>query len=216
MSGVLSCTDIDSVQLWTTNNDKRRPVIDIINSIVHNIWVRLCFAWVTLTILIKTFHPSPVFFYAKKFIMQQIMTILINDRKLRNYVFGILQQFWIDKQRTQRTWRQTCAASLMAMSMWPTWGPSGADRTQVGPMLAPWTLLCGTCSMYIVFLLIYRKWPRFYTSDMAMMRWHTNTSIQLSKKKHESLPNSIKPGVESRMNTCNIREFFISSHHVLV
>ena len=23
----------------------------------------------------------------------------------------------------------------------PTWGPSGADRTQVGPMLAPWTLL---------------------------------------------------------------------------
>ena len=26
----------------------------------------------------------------------------------------------------------------------PTWGPSGADRTQVGPMLAPWTLLSGT------------------------------------------------------------------------
>ena len=23
----------------------------------------------------------------------------------------------------------------------PTWGPSGADRTQVGPMLAPWILL---------------------------------------------------------------------------
>ena len=25
--------------------------------------------------------------------------------------------------------------------MGPTWGQSGADRTQVGPMLAPWTLL---------------------------------------------------------------------------
>ena len=25
----------------------------------------------------------------------------------------------------------------------PTWGPSGADRTQVGAMLAPWTLLSG-------------------------------------------------------------------------
>ena len=25
----------------------------------------------------------------------------------------------------------------------PTWGPSGADRTQVGPMLAPRTLLSG-------------------------------------------------------------------------
>ena len=25
--------------------------------------------------------------------------------------------------------------------MGPTWGPSGADRAQVGPMLAPWTLV---------------------------------------------------------------------------
>ena len=27
--------------------------------------------------------------------------------------------------------------------MGPTWGPSGADRSQVGPMLAPWTLMSG-------------------------------------------------------------------------
>ena len=32
---------------------------------------------------------------------------------------------------------------LMARFLGPTWGPSGADRTQVGPMLAPWTLLSG-------------------------------------------------------------------------
>ena len=31
--------------------------------------------------------------------------------------------------------------SLIAKFMGPTWGPSGADRTQVGPMLAPGTLL---------------------------------------------------------------------------
>ena len=31
--------------------------------------------------------------------------------------------------------------SLIASFMWPKLGPSGADRTQVGPMLAPWTLL---------------------------------------------------------------------------
>ena len=30
--------------------------------------------------------------------------------------------------------------------MGPTWDPSGADRTQVGPMLAPWILLSGTVS----------------------------------------------------------------------
>ena len=35
--------------------------------------------------------------------------------------------------------------SLIARFLGPTWGPSGADRTQVGPMLAPWTLLSGIC-----------------------------------------------------------------------
>ena len=27
--------------------------------------------------------------------------------------------------------------------MGPTWGPTGTDKTQVGPVLAPWTLLSG-------------------------------------------------------------------------
>ena len=31
--------------------------------------------------------------------------------------------------------------SLIARFIGPTWGPSGADRTQVGPMMAPWSLL---------------------------------------------------------------------------
>ena len=33
--------------------------------------------------------------------------------------------------------------TLIARFMGPTWGPPGADRAQVGPMLAPWTLLSG-------------------------------------------------------------------------
>ena len=33
--------------------------------------------------------------------------------------------------------------TLIARFMGPTWGPTGADRTQVGPILAPWTLLPG-------------------------------------------------------------------------
>ena len=35
-------------------------------------------------------------------------------------------------------------APQIARFMRPIWGPSGADRTQVGPILAPWTLLSGT------------------------------------------------------------------------
>ena len=38
----------------------------------------------------------------------------------------------------------TSTGTLIARFMGPTWGSSGADRTQVGTMLAPWTLLSGT------------------------------------------------------------------------
>ena len=44
-----------------------------------------------------------------------------------------------------------CDSLLIARFMWTTWGPSGADRTQVGPILAPWTLLSGLvyCREYL-------------------------------------------------------------------
>ena len=38
--------------------------------------------------------------------------------------------------------------SLIAMLMGLTWGPSGADRTEVSPMLTPWTLLSGITNRY--------------------------------------------------------------------
>ena len=40
--------------------------------------------------------------------------------------------------------------ALIARFMGPTWGPFGADRTQVGPMLAPWTLLSGCLSQWLM------------------------------------------------------------------
>ena len=51
----------------------------------------------------------------------------------------------IFSHRKMLLWRQADPkkSSLIARLMVPTWGPSGADRTQVGPMLAPWTLLSG-------------------------------------------------------------------------
>ena len=39
--------------------------------------------------------------------------------------------------------RLTHWGSLITKFMGPKWGLSGADRTQMGPMLAPWTLLSG-------------------------------------------------------------------------
>ena len=40
-------------------------------------------------------------------------------------------------------WERCPKTSLAARFMGPIWGPSGADRTQMGPMLAPWTLRYG-------------------------------------------------------------------------
>ena len=40
--------------------------------------------------------------------------------------------------------------TLIARFMGPTRGPPGDDRTQVGPMLAPWNLLSGDISRCIV------------------------------------------------------------------
>ena len=47
---------------------------------------------------------------------------------------------------------------LIARFMGPIWGQSGAARTQVGPMLARWTLLSGTKCIHqeICLLAIYR------------------------------------------------------------
>ena len=51
-----------------------------------------------------------------------------------------------------------CEHTLIVRFMGPTWGTSGADRTQVGPMLAPWTLLFGITQVFtIVHSITYRK-----------------------------------------------------------
>ena len=59
--------------------------------------------------------------------------------------------------------------TLIARFMEPTWGPSGTDRTQVDPILAPWTLLSGytpslahmhTVSMSFILLKLCNKFLR--------------------------------------------------------
>ena len=45
--------------------------------------------------------------------------------------------------KTNFVFTKPSIATLIARFMGPIWGPPGADRTQVDPMLAPWTLLFG-------------------------------------------------------------------------
>ena len=67
-----------------------------------------------------------------------------------NMVAPWLLMTWHHKEPRQKQpccWRychwKLWSQSLIIRFMGPTWGPSGANRTQVGPMSAPWTLLSG-------------------------------------------------------------------------
>ena len=52
--------------------------------------------------------------------------------------------------------------TLITTFMGPTWGPSGAHRTQVGPMSAPWTLLSGYISK--------KLWERHSVINTLMLK----------------------------------------------
>ena len=68
--------------------------------------------------------------------------------------------------------------SQIARSMGPTWGPPGSWRTQVGPMLAPWTLLSGischikprTCHVNIEIIILFDEdylWFAFQCDNLG-------------------------------------------------
>ena len=87
---------------------------------------------------------------------------------------------WVARSYWYMYWLKThIMQSLIASFMEPTWGPSGADRTQVGPMLAPWTLLSG---MQLTFHTVYR-WDKKY---------HI----------HSRIGNRIVPGDKSYLRNC--------------
>ena len=54
--------------------------------------------------------------------------------------FFLIKKSRVHRRSSIQTWL-LLFTFLIARFMGPTWGPSGADKTQVGPMLVPWTLL---------------------------------------------------------------------------
>ena len=102
----------------------------------------------------------------------------------------------------------------IASFMGPTWGPSGAYRTQVGPMLAPWTLLSGEFVDGPITTIIHRNsssgisgplctmhesgaWmsnyiPHYHTD--ALTHWGRVTHICVSKSTIIGSDNGLSPG----------------------
>ena len=68
-------------------------------------------------------------------------------------------------------------ATLIARFIGPTWCPPKADRTQVGPILAPWVLLSGNALKAFDFF----NWPKRYISFKRILHPHHISSIRISQ-----------------------------------
>ena len=80
----------------------------------------------------KTSYLSWIFWRYKSIELPHYKLLLISSR-IGSRTIGSGEGFWPASLQCLR--RRTQIAKFMG----PTWGPSGANRTQVGPMVAPWT-----------------------------------------------------------------------------
>ena len=83
-------------------------------------------AWWTLMVRTSVWHVKS-YLYTVSYVHLSVFTIETTQEVKRHY-----------------------PSSQIARFVGPTWGKPGADRTQVGPMLAPWTLLSGLVSTSFV------------------------------------------------------------------
>ena len=94
---------------------------------------------------LNTYQSTKADFIHMIFQTPQVSVVYLSCNLTTQYFllqYQCFHQIRMREQAKQAVQRLGCT-SLIARCMGPTWGPSGAGRTQVGPMLAPWTLLSG-------------------------------------------------------------------------
>ena len=131
---------------------------------------------------------------------------------------------WLSPNQINEHWIESAYSleyTLIARCMRPTWGPSGADRTEVGPMLVPWTLLSGyvMCGFFLPgipvafrfslsnFRIIYRKWS-LWKHYIIPLKWY-NTKRGLFIQTYIS--NTIHASAKRRIANSKIWQFSITS-----
>ena len=83
---------------------------------------------------------------------------IIDNYYILNSLFGLT---------TEAILKISSTYSRIARFLGPTWGPPGSCRPQMGPMLAPWTLLSG----FVVFAI--QHWPMVSPHNESL-RWKTS------------------------------------------
>ena len=107
------------------------------NSLLNKMWSMTIYLWTYGTIVYRLhWKPELVMMSTLSSLVTQEVAIMTNygatnDKKISIMVMSML------------------SVSLIARFMGPTWGPPGSCRPQMGPMLAPRTLLSGIWSYKI-------------------------------------------------------------------
>ena len=132
--GVLHCytsNDLFTLSTWLTKGQ----YWVIISNIIDNL-ISICIWHMNIFLKLRiTKDPLFVFPFSRPthYAHGLYFAVFSCDEVLINFIY-ICQGYFTGTGTT---------TSLIARFMGPIWAPSGADRTQVGPMLAPWSLLSG-------------------------------------------------------------------------
>ena len=123
--------------------------------------VRLLFVAVTWNMMISIYYFETYFTETEEvnhsFMIKKLVKLIKELTELAIYIkYFILEtnisrlliMQWCVLQDKGAQQKRCPIPSLIARFMGPTCGPSGAYRSQVGPMLAPWTLLSGLPCLY--------------------------------------------------------------------
>ena len=96
----------------------------------------------------STQHPADEmdWYFAQRFYWHWYLIIrariMLTPRRIVHIKFECSMILTLNSTGCAWSWHPTVQTQI-ARFMWPTWGPPGSCRPQVGPMLAPWTLLSG-------------------------------------------------------------------------
>ena len=115
--------------------------------------------------------------------MKQMVSLAALDTDTPHVSWGWEIQLW----QMQTTGTGHKLTTLIASFMGPPWGPPEADRTQVGPKLALWTLLSGIWHKIckINFLVKFWEWNHqcfwgfiwsIYMYSPCLLYWYWNSS----------------------------------------
>ena len=121
-----------------------------------------------------------------------------------------MDELWGGYCETKSDWCATIVGVVMrvitpqiARFMGPTWGPSGADRTQVGPMLAPWILLSGTVNQSMT-----TSWKCFLHYRITMGKPPFNVGFSTQRASHASFGVLFDASLNKLLNIQLIYQWF--------